>query len=117
MLQMRVNWIPHCLENINLDRTIAQCQSSFSNSDDRSREMAVNYSSNSRSSLFLPDCNSKDDDDSFADIDEQYILSNYLSAWYNIIQPSACVCVSSLFKQALIFQWLHFGQFTLFQQH
>ena len=39
------------------------------------------------------DCDSEDDDDSFADIDKQYILNNYLSAWYNIIQPSTCVCV------------------------
>ena len=39
------------------------------------------------------DCDSEDEDDSFADIDEQYILSNYLSAWYNIIPSSACVCV------------------------
>ena len=39
------------------------------------------------------DCDSEnDEDDSLADIDEQYILSNYLSAWYNIIQP-VCVCV------------------------
>ena len=38
------------------------------------------------------DCDSEDDDDSFADIDKQYILNNYL-IWYNIIQPSACVCV------------------------
>ena len=38
------------------------------------------------------DCDSEDDDDSFADIDEQYILGNYLSACYNIIQP-VCVCV------------------------
>ena len=63
------------------------------------------------------DCDSEDDDDSFADIDELYILSNYLSAWYNIIPTSACVCVSALFKQALIFQWLNFGQFTIFKQH
>ena len=62
------------------------------------------------------DCDSEDDDDSFADIDEQYILSNHVSAWYNI-PSSACVCVSALFKQALIFQWLNFGQFTLFKQH
>ena len=51
MLQMRINWIPHCVENtsfprVNLDCTIAQshncmCQSSFSNSNDRSREMAM----------------------------------------------------------------------------
>ena len=38
------------------------------------------------------DCDSEDDDDSFANIDEQYILGNYLSACYNIIQP-VCVCV------------------------
>ena len=44
-------------------------------------------------------------------------LLHYLSAWYNIMQPSACVCVSTCFKQVLIFQWLNFGQFTLFQQH
>ena len=63
------------------------------------------------------DCDSEDDeDDPFAYVDEQYILNNYLSAWYNIIQPSASVCVSALFKQALIFQWLNFGQFALFKQ-
>ena len=27
-----------------------------------------------------------------------------------------CVCVSELFKQALIFQWLNFGEFTFFKQ-
>ena len=63
------------------------------------------------------DCDSEDDeDDPFAYVDEQHILNNYLSAWYNIIQPSASVCVSALFKQALIFQWLNFGQFALFKQ-
>ena len=45
------------------------------------------------------DCDSKEDDP-FADIDEQKILNiHYLSAWYNMI----LLCVSALFKQALIF--------------
>ena len=37
------------------------------------------------------DCDSEDDP--FADIDELWMPNNHFSAWYNIIQPSTCVCV------------------------